>query len=248
MQALGSVLSVVSTPVKLVSQVTENRDTLRKTVQIAGYILLAANPVTPTIPMEKLSLFVTFIDFTDIVGIASYFTQKKADGSGKTDFQEDCRQKKVSKLIGMAFFTAGIVTGSALFLQELGVTAIGTAAAKIGTLPVFGLVAKGVATVGLTPVVLTTFATAFFFTALDDLEKMRSDESSTKDKVLSGFDFVSHMSDAALMVALFVPGVGVPVIVTLGIVAKGTGIVRFLMEKNISEKSFENDKLTVSAY
>lgn len=232
MEAVDSVFKVVSAPINWVVQVKKDPDSLRKTAQLAGYILLAVNPVTSTLPMEKLATFVTFIDFSDIFSVPSYFVEK-AEGSGETGFQKDLCTKKRCKLIGMLAFTAGIVVGSALFLQELGVTAIGAIAVKIGSLPVFGIIAKGIATVGLTPVVLSTFATAFFFTGMHDLGKIRSSESSTRDKVLSSFDFVSHMSDAALMVALFVPGVGVPAIVTLGIVAKGTALVRFLVDKNI---------------
>lgn len=202
--------------------VKDSTDGFYSAMQTGSYLLMggealfgASKPVTNT--LMHLSGAVNVIDFMEIFCVVDYFV------SGSV--AQDVKKGYVCKFLGSIFFALGTIGGIVLWLGELGFYNLAKAAAALGKIPVLGAVAA----VGLLPIVCGSLALGYAFYAGHAIQAIL--KATNKHQVIKGvIDIVSRVANVALFVLLPIPGINLPAVIVLGIIAKGLGLVSFLYE------------------
>lgn len=135
-----------------------------------------------------------------------------------------------------ASLTLATIGGFVLWLGELGFLALGQIAAAIGNTPVIGGAFQALAEVGLGNIVGGLAAVGFGFLAADAVKNIIDADNGAK-RTKGIFDLISSVAYVALYTLLLIPGICVPVIAALGVVASGFGITSFLY-KHFNQKEF----------
>lgn len=202
--------------------VKDSTEGLYATLQTTSYLLMggealfgASKPVTTT--LMHMSASINVIDFMEIFSVGNYVASGAA--------LQDCKKGFVCRFIGSISFAIGTIGGIALWFAELGFYNLAKAAAAIGSIPVIGVVAA----IPLLPFVCATVALGYALFAGHALQGLL--KATNKHQVVKGvIDIVSRVANVALFVLIPIPGINLPAVIVLGIIAKGLGLVSFLYE------------------
>lgn len=202
--------------------VKDSTDGFYAAMQTSSYVLKgvqaaagASKPVTTT--LMSLSGAINVVDFLEVFSAADYIVSGRA--------ASDCKKGFILRLVGSISFAIGTVGGVVLWFGELGFYSLSKAAAAIGRVPVLGAVAS----VGLLPFVCGAVALGYALYAGHAIQMLVKAEN--RHQVIKGcIDIVSRVANVALYILIPIPGVNLPAIIVLGIVAKGLGLVSFLYE------------------
>ncbi len=233
----GLIPTILTAPVRGAQRIVGVADALKKdtdgfysVIQTVYYFVMglegifgAAKPFTLT--LLQMAGGIAVIDFFgDLVGIAYYWI------SG--DFIEDGSGGKICNILAMFFLSGATIGGAVLWLAELGFYSLDKAAAFIGSVPFFGTIA----TIGLAPIVCGAAAIGYVFLVGDALQSMAKANNS-QQIIKSGIDLISRTAHVFLYTVIgatiifpIAPVISVPVIVLLGITAKGMGVVGFVFQ------------------
>jgi len=202
--------------------VKDSTEGLYATLQTTSYLLMggealfgASKPVTTT--LMHMSASINVIDFMEIFSVTNYMVSGAA--------VEDCKRGFFCRFFGSISFAFGTIGGIALWLAELGFYNLGKAAAALGSIPVIGVVAV----IPLLPLVCATTALGYALFAAHSVQNLL--KAKNKHQVIKGLiDIISRVANVALFVLIPIPGINLPAVIVLGIIAKGLGLVSFLYE------------------
>jgi hypothetical protein len=170
-------------------------------------------------PMAQIAGGLNVIDFGDLIFVANYWING--------EFITDAKEGRFCSILGTISMGGAIIGGAAMWLIELGFGTLSSVAAAMGSIPVFGAAVKAVAAVGLGPIVCVFVAIGYFCLAGDSLQTIIQSDVK-EERIKAGIDLFSRVASAALYILMITPGVGVPVIIILGLVASGTGLSSFI--------------------
>ncbi|MEC7839649.1 MAG: hypothetical protein VX777_06390 [Chlamydiota bacterium] len=212
-------------------------------LRVSNYVLMglefAVGAVKPiTLSIMKVTGCITVIDFfSDLIELVHYWVC--------AEILDDVKEGKVCNILGMITLGFATIGGSLAWLSELGFFNLGAIAASMGSIPIFGAAVGAIATVGLAPVLCGVVALAYAFFAGDAVQSIIK-ATNKEQRIKASIDLVSRVADVALAILVGVtllcpvsPAVTIPLIVTLGLVAKGLAVVSFLY-KHYNKKAFES--------
>lgn len=212
-----------------VSAVKKDGNAFYSALKFGNYALMGAecafgNKKPATFTMQKIAGGMNVIDAFDLFSSINYWI------SG--DFKKD----HVFEVLANAALGVATVGGFVLWLGELGFLDLGAIAASIGSTPVIGGAFQAVAQIGLGSIVTGLAAVGFGFLAADAVRNIIHGDNKEK-KVKGILDLISSIAYVALYILLLIPGICVPAIVVLGLVASGFGLSSFLY-KHFNKQAF----------
>lgn len=189
--------------------VKNDTDAIYDTLKVANYGLMAfetlgrtAKPVA--LSMQLAGTCINFIDFIGMVNFVKYFSS--------SDVVKDAKQKNICRIIGTGMIGLAVFGGAFLWLAELGFYKLGQAAMKIGSTVTCGVCGLG-----------------YLFMAGQAIKQIVTAKNGAQ--LAQGIiRLISKIADAAVCILFAVPVTCLPAIIVLGIIAKGLGLVSFLIE------------------
>lgn len=212
-----------------VSAVKKDTNAFYSMLKFGNYALMGAeyalgNKQPFTYTMHKIGGGLSIIDAMDLFSSLHYWI------SG--EFKKD----SFCAVGANASLTLATVGGFVLWLGELGFLALGQIAAAIGNTPIIGGAFQALAEIGLGNMVGSFAALGFGFLAADAVKNIiDADNGAKRTKAI--LDLISSVAYVALYTLLLIPGICIPVIATLGVVASGFGLTSFLY-KHYNQKEF----------
>lgn len=236
---VNPVLYGVQKVVEGANAVKNDTDGFYRALQTSYYGCKAIEGIVDTAkPLAQIAGGLNVIDFGDLIFVANYWING--------EFISDAKEGRFCNILGTIAIGGAVIGGAMMWLFELGFGALSSFAAAVGSIPIFGTAVKAIASVGLGPIVCVSVAIGYFCLAGDSLQRIIQSDVK-EERIKAGIELVSRIADAALHILMIVPGIGLPAIVVLGLVAKGTSLSAFLYghftKETVAEK--KKPKITI---